>query len=350
MSVQPQESTRLPVAAPAAPAPAPVEDEAAIHALGYWESVWRTLKRDKVAIAGGITMIVLVLVCFVGAPIFSWLLGHGPNQPFDGGLTEGALPLGPWSHFKNVPYVGATGHFPTVFFPLGADGAQGRDEFLRLLYGGQASLEVAFFATFISITVGTLLGATAGYFGGLADMTISRVIELTMAFPVILFIIALSAVAGPELNGITFGFLAPGVFTITVVLSIFGWFYPARIVRAQVLSMREKEFVEAARMVGSSDSRIIRSHLLPHLVAPMIVLATIAIGQNVLAEAGLSFLGIGIQDPTASWGNLLEQAPQFYLQVPWLMVWPGLMVLITTLSFNLLGDGLRDAFDPRTAR
>src|SRR5581483_629599 len=329
---------------------APDVEGPAIHALGYWESVWRSFKRDKVAIGGGITIILLTLLCFVGAPLFSWWLGHGPNRPFDGGLNAGALPLGPWSHFQNAPYIGATGHFPTVFFPLGSDGAQGRDEFLRLLYGGQASLEVAVLATIVSIILGVILGATAGYFGGLIDMIISRVTELIMAFPVVLFIIALSAVAGPQLNGITLGFLPEGVFTITLVLSIFGWFYPARIARAQVLSLREKEFVEAARMVGSSDGRIIRSHLLPHLVAPMIVLATISVGQNVLAEAGLSFLGIGIKDPTASWGNLLEQAPQFYLQVPWLMLWPGLAVLITTLSFNLLGDGLRDAFDPRTAR
>ncbi|HEX5449307.1 MAG TPA: ABC transporter permease [Gaiellaceae bacterium] len=348
MSLQEQQDTTF--AVPLGPSDVPVTEELeSIHALGYWESVWRTFKRDKVAIGGGITIIFLVLLCFVGGPLFAWWLGHGPYKPFDGGLNNAALPLGPWSHFSNAPYVGAVGHFGTVFFPLGADGAEGRDEFLRLLYGGQTSLEVAVFATLVSIAFGVVLGATAGYFGGLVDMVISRVTELVMAFPVILFVIALSAVAGPQLNGITLGFLPHGVFTITLVLSVFGWFYPARIARAQVLSLREKEFIEAARMVGSSDARIIRSHLLPHLVAPMIVLATISVGQNVLAEAGLSFLGIGIQDPTASWGNLLEQAPQFYLQVPWLMLWPGIAVLITTLSFNLLGDGLRDAFDPRTA-
>ena len=242
-------------------APLDLSDE--IKARGYWESVWLTLKKDKAAVGGGITVIILILLCFVGAPIFAWILGHGPDQIFDGGLTSGALPLGPWSHFKDVPYIGATGNFPTVFFPLGSDGAQGRDEFLRLLYGGRASLEVAIFATAISITLGVVCGAAAGYFGGWIDMIISRVTELTMAFPVILFIIALSAVAGPQLNKITFGFLPNGVFTITMVLSIFGWFYPARIARAQVLSLREKEFVEAARMVGSSDHKIIRSHLLP---------------------------------------------------------------------------------------
>jgi|SRR5579862_1607751 peptide/nickel transport system permease protein len=327
-----------------------IAEVGAVEARGYWENVWRSFKRDKVAIGGGLTVLLLILLCFVGAPLFARWLGHGPDRPFDGGLTAGALPLGPWSHFQNAPYVGASGHFPTVFFPLGSDGAQGRDEFLRLLYGGQVSLEVAIFATLVSLIMGVVLGASAGYFGGLIDMIISRVTELVMAFPVVLFIIALSAVAGPQLNSITFGFLQPGVFTITMVLSVFGWFYPARIARAQVLSLREKEFVEAARMVGSSDARIIRSHLLPHLVAPMIVLGTISVGQNVLAEAGLSFLGIGIQDPVSSWGSLLEEAPQFYLQVPWLMLWPGLAVLITTLSFNLLGDGLRDAFDPRTAR
>jgi len=353
MSLQEEHDLALavtPVGAEALEVGALADAGGGIQARGYWENVWRTFKQDRVAIGGGVTIILLVLVCYAGGPIFARLLGHGPNQPFDGGLTSGALPLGPWSHFKNAPYVGAAGHFPTVFFPLGSDGAQGRDEFLRLLYGGQVSLEVAFFATLLSLFFGVVMGATAGYFGGFVDLVISRVTELFMAFPVILFVIALSAVAGPQLNGITFGFLQSGVFTITVVLAIFGWFYPARIARAQVLSLREKEFVEAARMVGSSDARIIRSHLMPHLVAPMIVLGTISVGQNVLAEAGLSFLGVGIQDPTASWGSLLGEAPQFYLQVPWLMLWPGLAVLITTLAFNLLGDGLRDAFDPRTAR
>jgi peptide/nickel transport system permease protein len=150
------------------------------------------------------------------------------------------------------------------------------------------------------------------------------------------------------LADITFGIFQPGVIMLILIGGIFGWFYPARIVRAQVLSLREKEFVEAARMVGSSDWRIIRSHLLPHLVAPIIVYSTLIVAQFVLFEAGLSFLGLGIKLPTASWGNLLSTAPDFYTQQPWLMVWPGLAVLLTTLAFNLLGDGLRDAFDPRS--
>ena len=340
-------STFQPNAIPEVAAPQSIgdgEDHHEIHALGYWESVWRVFKRDKVAIGGGITIILLILVCFVGAPIFQHFLGHGPNDPYSGAVDAGGTPIGPWHRVAEYP-----GARPSALFILGADSGVGRDEFLRLLYGGRTSLEIAVFATFFSTIVGLLVGAAAGYFGGAIDMIISRITELVMAFPVLLFVIALSAVAGPQLRGITFGFLPEGVFTLTVVLSIFGWFYPARIARAQVLSLREKEFVEAARMTGASDWRIIRSHLLPHLVAPMIVIATLSVGGNVLAEAGLSFLGIGIQDPTASWGQLLELSLEYYRLNVWLLVWPGLMILITTLSFNLLGDGLRDAFDPRTA-
>jgi peptide/nickel transport system permease protein len=133
-----------------------------------------------------------------------------------------------------------------------------------------------------------------------------------------------------------------------LVFTIFGWFYPARIIRAKVLSLREKEFVEAALMTGASDARIIRSHLLPHLVAPIIVYSTLVVAGYVLGEAALSFLGVGIRPPTSSWGNLLADAQNYYLNVPWLMVWPGVVVVLTTLAFNLLGDGLRDAFDPRS--
>ena len=154
----------------------------------------------------------------------------------------------------------------------------------------------------------------------------------------------------PQLDNITiFGLFPKGVVTLVLIFSIFGWYYPARIMRAQVLSIREKEYVEAARMIGASDARIIRSHVLPHLVAPMIVYSTLIVASYVLLEAGLSFLGLGIKLPTASWGNLLSDAPQYYTTRPLLMLWPGLAVLVTTLAFNLLGDGLRDAFDPRSS-
>jgi peptide/nickel transport system permease protein len=204
-------------------------------------------------------------------------------------------------------------------------------------------------ATIFGMIIGVLMGAVAGYFGGWIDTIVSRITEVVMAFPVLLFIIALASTVGDRLNHVTFGFLQPGVFTLTVVIGVFGWYYPARIIRAVVLSLREKEFVEAARMLGASDARIIRSHLLPHLVAPIIVYSTLIVAQNVLLEAGLSFLGIGIPLEVPSWGNLLSTAPEYYLAQPWLMIWPGVALLVTTLSFNLLGDGLRDAFDPRSS-
>jgi peptide/nickel transport system permease protein len=258
-------------------------------------------------------------------------------------MNSQGQPIGPLAWVDNPLNPGHK-----VFLLLGADSTLGRDEFLRLLYGAQVSFEVALLSTVGSISIGVLLGAIAGYFRGWVDTVVSRVTEITMAFPQLLFIIALASTVGDKLNNITLGIFAPGVVMLFMIFSIFGWYYPARIIRAVVLSLREKEFVEAARMVGSSDWRIIRSHILPHLIAPIIVYSTLAVAGFILGEAGLSYLGVGIKLPISSWGNLLQQASDYYTTQPWLMVWPGLAVLITTLSFNLLGDGLRDAFDPRS--
>ena len=319
--------------------------EIEIKARGYWEQVWRRFRRDKVAIASGFFIIFLFLAAYLGAPLAKRWLGHGPDDIF---TTEGVnqttlVPVGP------LTSVHSDSRNEDILFVLGAADSLGRDEFLRLLYGARVSLEVAIGATVLSMFIGVLLGSIAGYFRGGIDAIISRVTEIVMAFPLLLFVIALAATAGDRLSDITLGIFEPGVIMLVLIGGIFGWFYPARIVRAQVLSLREKEFVEAARMVGSSDWRIIRSHLLPHLVAPIIVYSTLIVAQFVLFEAGLSFLGLGIKLPTASWGNLLSTAPDYYTQQPWLMVWPGLAVLLTTLAFNLLGDGLRDAFDPRSS-
>ena len=313
-----------------------------VKARGYWEQVWIRFRRDKVAIASGIFIIFLILVSFVGATIAQKLLGHGPNDLFFDGVDDRLIPKGPWSR----------AHDPQTneeaLLILGADGSLGRDLFLRLLYGGRVSLEVALLSTVGAMSVGVVLGAIAGYFRGWVDTIIARLTEVTMAFPALLFIIALASTVGGRVDSITLGVFSPGVITLVLVFTTFGWFYPCRIIRAQVMSLREKEFIEAARMIGASDARIIRSHLLPHLVAPIIVYSTLVVANYILLEAGLSFLGIGIKLPIASWGNLLSTAPEFYTAQPWLMVWPGLAVLLTTLSFNLLGDGLRDAFDPRS--
>ena len=317
-----------------------------VRARGYWELVWRRFRRDKVAIAAGISIIVLILIAFFGAPIARHYVGHGPNDIFASSpeVVEipSLLPADIWTHFHNEK----TGK--TDVMVLGAANRLGQDEFLRLLYGARVSLEVAIFSTIGVMIIGVLLGATAGYFRGATDTVISRLTEITMAFPLLLFVIALAATIGPRLNAITLGGIFPeGVVTLVLIFSIFGWFYPARIMRAQVLSIREKEYVEAARMIGASDARIIRSHVLPHLIAPIIVYSTLIVASYVLLEAGLSFLGVGIPLDVPSWGNLLSSAPEYYTTRPLLMVWPGLAVLITTLGFNLLGDGLRDALDPR---
>jgi len=324
------------------------EESGGVRARGYWESVWLRLKKDKLALTGGVFIILLFFIAFGGAPLAAHLLGHGPNVPFfsNGGVDALLRPAPPMTH---VTVVTATGTEHQLLV-LGGDSTLGRDEFLRVLYGAQVSLEVGVGATILSMTLGLLLGAAAGFFRGWTDTLISRLTEITMAFPYLLFVIALASTVGTHLNSITFGFMGEGVLTLIIVFGLFSWFYAARIFRGITLSLREKEFVEAARMVGSSEWRIVRSHILPHLVGPIIVLSTLNVAQFILAEAGLSFLGLGIQLPTASWGNLLADAPQFFTTRPQLMLWPGIALILTTLAFNLLGDGLRDAFDPRGGR
>jgi peptide/nickel transport system permease protein len=279
----------------------------AVQARGYWELVWRRFRRDKVAIASAAFIVLLLLTAFVGAPIAKHYVGHGPTDIFAAVpqvvQLPSLLPAGPMTHFTN-PY---TGHRDVMV--LGAANRLGQDEFLRLLYGARVSLEVALLSTIGVMIIGVLLGASAGYFRGATDTVISRLTEITMAFPLLLFVIALAATVGPRLNQITFGVFPQGVVTLVLIFSIFGWFYPARIMRAQVLSIREKEYVEAARMIGASDARIIRSHVLPHLVAPMIVYSTLIVASYVLFEAGLSFLGVGIPLTVPSWGNLLSTRP-----------------------------------------
>ena len=313
-------------------------------ARGYWEQVWRRLRGDRAAIVSGVFILLLVFAAFAGAPIATALLGHGPNDLLRGGTDPTTFtPVGPFSHVSTGP-----GH--ETLLVLGASDSLGRDELLRLLYGAQVSLEVAVLATLLGVVAGVGLGLVAGFYGGLVDMLVSRMTDIVMAFPLLLFAVALASTVGDRINSVTLGGLfAPGVVTLVIVIGAFSWFYPARIIRAQVLSLREKEFIDAARSFGAGDIRLMRSHILPHLVAPIIVYSTLIVAANVLFEAGLSYLGLGLPLPNASWGNLLSSATNFYLAQPWLMLWPGLAILLTTLAFNMLGDGLRDAFDPRAS-
>jgi peptide/nickel transport system permease protein len=333
-------STVLPGGAALAGSHGDVEGGGAVQARGYWENAFRRLRRDRLAILSAIVIVVFVIVAFIGAPLAQRWVGHNPNDLVSGGV-DNFVPVGPLSTVSD-------GHGGQTNLLLGASDLVGRDEFLRLLAGAQVSLEVGILSTIVGLSLGLVLGLLAGFYGGLTDTLVSRLTEIVMAFPLLLFLIAISATLGDRLNDITFGgLLNPGVFALTMVIGLFTWFYPARIIRAQVLSLREKEFVEAARMVGSSNFRIMRSHLLPHLVGTIIVYGTLTVAINILLESTLSFLGVGLPPPNASWGNMLDEAVQFYTIQPWLIVWPGLALLMLTLAFNLLGDGLRDALDPR---
>ena len=244
--------------------------------------------------------------------------------------------------FWKYGYADITDQFstpPSLEHPMGTDDI-GHDTLAQVLRGSQKSVQVALMVAILATVIGAVIGALAGYYRGWVDSALMRFTDLILTIPAIAILAVLASVVASE---------AGNWFFIGLVLALLLWVYIARVVRGTFLSLREKEFVEAARMVGANDWRIMRSHVLPHLVAPIVVVSTLIVAQYILAEAGLSFLGLGVKLPTASWGNLLADAPNFYTSQPWLMVWPGLAVLLTTLAFNLMGDGLRDAFDPRAA-
>jgi peptide/nickel transport system permease protein len=303
-------------------------------ARGEWEEFWRRLRRDPLALAGAAFIILLTVLAFAGAPLVARLTGHGPADQSFYALDLNGIPLGPWQY--EVDEEGLAPNPDGEFYILGTD-RLGRDILVRLLYGARVSLIVAFAATGVALLIGVPLGLIAGYYRGPIDAIISRSIDTALAFPSLLFAIGLAAVIGP------------GLFNVIIVIALFSWYYPARIVRANVLSLRSSQFVEAAISIGAGDLQIIFGHLLPQLTAPIIVYATGIIASNILFEAGLSYLGLGVPAPQASWGQMLSDgvAVGLYRVQPWLAIMPGVLLAVTTLSFNQLGDGIRDAFAPR---
>jgi peptide/nickel transport system permease protein len=327
--------------------------------IGNSALVWRRFRRDWVALSGLAGLVLIVLACFVLEPILEWLLGHGPDEPFLGAVNP--ITHGPVGWFSRVP----DNHGHTTLLLLGGDGALGRDEFLRVLAGGQVSLEIAFIATALALIVGVFLGTVAGYYGGAIDAVVSRITELFMSFPLLLLVIALGQTVATRFAGYTiYGLFKPGVLALSVVIGLFCWFYPARVVRTLVVSLREQEFVEAAHMLGAPNGRIIRKHLLPHLAGPLIVWGTLVAAGVIILEASLSVLNFGLQFGTATWGSLLSQAFGTLLNagrlndgfgtdypVPTLLkVVPSLALFLTVLCLALIGDGLRSALDPRGER
>jgi peptide/nickel transport system permease protein len=354
---------------------------------------WRRLRQDKVALAALIFIVLLILVAIFAGVLVKVFGAHPPNAQNSKALDEfgSAAP-------------------PSSTYLMGTDGL-GRDVFSRTLYGARVSLEVALLATGLIVVIGVTLGMIAGYYRGAVDTFLSRSMDVLLAFPVLLLALGLGAacslkgcldasaigrdllIVGVVIVLLTVAFTAlrpgglrsitgsdwslrlapgglfllaglflsfgvssdatliqPGKAVVIFVIIIAGWPYMARIIRGQVLSLREKEFVEAARSLGASDTRIIFRHILPNLVAPIIVYTTLLIPTNILFEAALSFLGVGITPPTASWGAMIADATSIFDTAWWYMTFPGLALLLTVLAFNLVGDGLQDALNPRTGR
>jgi ABC-type dipeptide/oligopeptide/nickel transport system permease subunit len=306
-------------------------DFVAVEILGRtpWQLFWVRFRRDRVALAALGFLVLLVLVALFAGPITS-AVAHPPNAQFPDALDPlFGTPTGPSSKFL-----------------FGVDQI-GRDVFSRVLYGAQVSLEVALIATAFSVTIGVVLGMVAGYFRGWVDTVISRFIDITLAFPILLLALGIASACSLG-NGCAAGLIKPGLGTVIVAIVVINWTYIGRIIRGQVLSLREKEFVEAARAGGARSSTIIFREILPNLVAPIVVYSTLVIPQNILLEAALSFLGVGITPPRASWGQMLAEATPIYDTAWWYFAFPGAALLLTVLAFNLLGDGVRDALDPRT--
>jgi peptide/nickel transport system permease protein len=275
--------------------------------------VWGRFRRHRLALAGFGILVILTIMA-VAAPL---LAQHGP---YSVDLSAYRSP-------------------PGGDHPLGTDSA-GRDVLARLMYAGRVSLSVGIVAVGIYVAIGVVLGGVAGFFGGIVDATVMRLADMVLSFPSIIVIITLVSILGPS------------IWNVMLVIGLLGWPPIARLVRAEFLTLRERDFVVASRSVGAGSGRIIFRHVLPNAMTPVIVNATFGMAQAILLEAGLSFLGLGVQPPTASWGNMLNEAQSITIleDMPWLWIPPGVMIAVAVLSINFVGDGLRDALDPRARR
>ena len=311
------------IEAPATPSrPDVAQLEAPPLSLG--EMTWRRFRRHKMAMAGLIMLVLLFIYSFGGALIFSEAEANATNTSMR--LTA-----------------------PTAEHPFGTD-TVGRDLLARTIYGGQISLIIGLAAVLLETFLGVLIGAVAGYYGGKLDSILMRFTEAMLNIPQLFILIVMAKFFGGRVpNMVILGRTFSGsVIVIIVIIALTSWMYLARIVRAEFLSLKENDFVLAARAIGTPTHEIIFRHILPNSVAPIIVAATLGVANAILSEAYISFLGLGVQPPTATWGNMLDGAYNYLESAPWLWIFPGLLILLTVLSINFVGDGLRDALDPRS--
>jgi peptide/nickel transport system permease protein len=311
---------------------APDAGEPGSTGRGPWSLMWRRLRRDKVAMLS-IVFIFLLVAFAAAAPAFESWTGHEKNTSNSAGTDPlTLLPVGPMSGCSGLDDVG-----DEDCFVLGASNVSGYDMLVQLSYGARTSLFIGLVATTLTVSLALLMALLAGFLGGATDSLISRLMDVVAAFPFLLFAIAVSVVFNSN------------VWTVILVIVFFSWFYPARLFRSEVLTLREREFVAASTMQGAGTPRILRRHILPHLVGPAVVYFTLAIATAILFEAALSYLGFGLPVNVPSWGRMIAQAVPggLYRNAPHLMVFPGTMLVVTALAFNLLGDGLRDALDPK---
>ena len=303
----------------------------AIEGRSLGRIAWMRLKRDKIAMLGGTVVVLLILIAIVG-PYFV----QDPN------LYHANL-INPTFSRPNGPFGGIS-----LAHPLGVEPVTGRDMLARIVVGARYSLIIGFLATALAVFIGVVMGVISGYFGGWVDSVIARAMDIFLAFPLLVFAIALVGVIPSSAFGLSGNTLR--VALLVFVIGFFAWPYMGRIIRGQTLSLREREFVDAARSLGARGPYILAKELLPNLIGPILVYATLLIPTNILFEAALDFLGVGLVPPTPSWGYMLSTAVTqgFYYVDPWFMIIPGVAIFITIMSFNLFGDGLRDALDPRS--
>lgn len=284
----------------------------------YWRIVFKRLRKHRIAMISFIFLLIIIVMTVLAKP-----LSFG-NDPYT------YIPSVPWSERVELAPPGP-GHI------LGFD-SMGRDVWSRLLYGGRISLFVGIFCSLLDGLFSFLIGAIGGYFGGRIDEFLMRFTDIMLSIPILPIMIVLSAV------------IRGSLFTIILIISAFGWMQGARLVRGETLKVKNEDFIQASHAIGLSTGRIVAVQVLPNILAPLIVTMTIAVSANIITEASLSFLGVGIREPTPSWGNMLNGAQAYLISAPWLVWWPGFAIFVSTLAFNFFGDGLRDAMDPKLYR